>query len=146
VRTLKRFDDRGQSLAEFALSIPLLFAVIYGVCDFGRALYTYDLVTGAARIGSRYAIVHGSSCSLSGCPASAATIQSYVQSKVSGVDSSQLTVSTTWSKGANSGCTDALYQGPQCIVKVTVSYPFQFLLSFNRTLTLTSSSQMVISQ
>lgn len=128
------------------MAVPLLFAAVYGVCDFGRALYTYDLVASAARIGSRYAIVHGSACTLSGCPASSATIQSYVQSKVTGVNASQLSVSATWSKGTNTGCTDALYQGPQCIVTVTVTYPFQFLLSFNRTLTMTSSSQMVISQ
>jgi hypothetical protein len=118
--------------------------VIFGICNFGLALYTYDLVTSAAQIGGRYAIVHGSSCTLSGCPASAAAIQTYVLSKVSGVNKSQLTVTTTWSTA--SGCTDSNFQGPQCIVNVKVQYPFQFFLSFNRTLNMTSTSQMVISQ
>ncbi len=140
----RRERERGQAIVEFALAATVALTVIFGVVDFGRALYTYDLVTGAARVGTRYAIVHGSSCTLAGCPASAAAIQTYVLSKVTGVTSSQLSVTTTWSTAP--GCTDSAHQGPQCIVKVQVSYPFKFVLSFNRTLTMTSTSQMVISQ
>ncbi len=124
--------------------MPVLFCLIYGICDFGRAMYTFDLVGSAARTGSRYAIVHGSSCTLSICPASAAAIQTYVRSKLTNVTASQVTVTTTWATAP--GCTTSPYQGPQCIVKVAVSYPFQFLLSFNKTMTMTSTSQMVISQ
>jgi Flp pilus assembly protein TadG len=136
--------ERGQTLVEFALAVTVMFAVLFGICDFGRALYTYDLVTSAARIGSRYAIVHGSSCALSGCPATSAAIQTYVLSKVTGVNASTFAVTTTWATAP--GCTDSNHQGPLCIVNVTVTYPFKFLLSFKRTLTMTSTSQMVISQ
>jgi len=136
--------ERGQALLEFALAATVLFAVTYGIIDFGRALYAYDVVTSAARIGSRYAIVHGSGCTLSICPASSAAIQTYVLTKISGVSQSQFSVTATWSTAP--GCSDPNFQGPQCIVKVQVSYPFQFLLAFNRTLTMTSTSQMVISQ
>jgi len=124
--------------------MPVVFCLIYGICDFGRAMYTFDLVGTAARIGSRYAIVHGSSCTLAICPVSAAAIQTYVRSKLTGVTPNLVTVTTVWSTAP--GCTNTAFQGPQCNVKVTVSYPFQFLLSFNRTLTMTSASQMVISQ
>jgi Flp pilus assembly protein TadG len=145
VKALRKFrDDGGQALVEFGLSVPIFLAVVYGICDFGRALYTYDLVTSAARLGSRYAIVHGSSCTAPGCTANVATIQSYVQSKVTGVNSAYLTVATTWSTAP--GCTDPARQGPQCIVNVTVSYPFAFYLVLNAPITMTSSSQMVISQ
>jgi Flp pilus assembly protein TadG len=136
--------DGGQALLEFGLSVPVFLAVVYGICDFGRALYTYDLVTSAARVGSRYAIVHGSSCAIAGCPVSAAAIQTYVQSKVNGVNASQLSVATTWSTAP--GCTDPAFKGPQCRVTVTVSYPFAFYLALNQTIPMTSSSQMVISQ
>jgi Flp pilus assembly protein TadG len=34
-------DQKGQSLTEFALLMPLLFLLICGVIDFGRVLYTY---------------------------------------------------------------------------------------------------------
>ncbi len=143
-RNRKRNGERGQAMVEFALSVPVFFAVVYGICDFGRALFTYDLVTSAARIGSRYAIVHGSACTLSSCPATSATIQTYVRSQVNGINTSQLTVTAAWSKGT--GCTDTAFKGPQCIVNVTVSYPFQFVLALQESLTMTSSSQMVISQ
>ncbi len=139
-----RSRSRGQAVVEFALSIGIAFTLIFGIIDFGRALYTYDLVTSAARIGSRYAIVHGSSCTLAACPASSAAIQTYVQSKVTGVNTSQLSVVTTWATAT--GCTDANHQGPLCIVKVTVTYPFQFVILYHTTLTMTSTSQMVISQ
>jgi Flp pilus assembly protein TadG len=142
--TQKRHHQRGQSVIEFAFAMPALFCLIYGICDFGRAMYTFDLVGSASRIGSRYAIVHGSSCTLPACPVSAAAIQTYVRSKLTGVTTNQVTVTTTWSTAP--GCTNSSFQGPQCVVRVAVSYPFQFLLSFDRTLTMTSSSQMVISQ
>lgn len=34
-------DQKGQSLTEFALLLPLLLLLICGIIDFGRILYTY---------------------------------------------------------------------------------------------------------
>lgn len=34
-------DQKGQSLTEFALLVPLLLLLICGIIDFGRILYTY---------------------------------------------------------------------------------------------------------
>jgi Flp pilus assembly protein TadG len=138
-----RESERGQALVEFALAIPVVFAVIFGIIDFGRALYTYDLVTSAARMGSRYAMVHGPGCTGTNCPASSAQIQTYVRSIVSGVTATQVSVTATWP--AATGCASSA-PAAQCPVLVTVSYPFQFVLSFNRTITMTSASQMIISR
>jgi len=139
----RRFE-RGQGVVEFALASTVLFVVIFGIIDFGRAFYTFDLITSAARIGSRYAIVHGSSCTLAICPVSSAAIQTYVQSQVTGINTSELTVSASWSTAP--GCTDTNHQGPLCLVTVTASYPFKFVLAFNKTITMSASSQMTISQ
>jgi len=49
---------RGQSLTEFALILPVLLLVIFGVLDFGRAIYAYNAVSNAAREGGRTAIVN----------------------------------------------------------------------------------------
>jgi Flp pilus assembly protein TadG len=142
MRTGRHEGERGQALVEFAMTIPIVLAVMFGIVDFGRALYTYDLVTSAARVGSRYASVHGSGCSPApSCTASSATIQAYVRSTVNGINSSVLTVTTTWP--AATGCAGGS-PTPQCPVKVTVSYPFQFLLSFNLTVTITNASQVII--
>lgn len=36
-----RRDERGQSIVEFALIVPLLILMLVGVFDIGRMLYTY---------------------------------------------------------------------------------------------------------
>jgi Flp pilus assembly protein TadG len=52
-----RRQTRGQSLAEFAIVLPLLLLLFMGVVDFGRAIYAYNTVSNAARDGARKAIV-----------------------------------------------------------------------------------------
>jgi len=49
--------SRGQGLVEFALVLPVLLLVLFGVIDLGRAVYAYSTITNAARTGSRVAIV-----------------------------------------------------------------------------------------
>jgi Flp pilus assembly protein TadG len=48
---------RGQGLVEFALVIPILLLVIFGIIDFGRAVYAYSTIGNAARTAGRVAIV-----------------------------------------------------------------------------------------
>lgn len=48
----------GQSLAEFALLLPVLLLVLMGLFDFGRAVFAYNSVSEAARNGARVAIVN----------------------------------------------------------------------------------------
>jgi hypothetical protein len=48
----------GQSLVEFALIFPLLFFLITGFLDLGRAIFYYSSLTNAVREATRYAIVH----------------------------------------------------------------------------------------
>ncbi|HEY0602589.1 MAG TPA: TadE family protein [Herpetosiphonaceae bacterium] len=44
---------RGQSLVEFALVLPLLVLLLYGLAEFGFLLYAHVQVTNAAREGAR---------------------------------------------------------------------------------------------
>lgn len=48
---------RGQALAEFALVLPVLFLLIAGIIEFGRAWNIKQAVTDAAREGARYTVV-----------------------------------------------------------------------------------------
>jgi hypothetical protein len=41
--------DKGQSLVEFALVVPLLLILVFGIAEFGRAWMTQNILTGAAR-------------------------------------------------------------------------------------------------
>jgi len=56
-----RVRQRGQSLAEFALVAPLLFALVFGVYDFGRGMSANVTVTNSAREGARYLATHATS-------------------------------------------------------------------------------------
>ena len=49
----------GQALTEFALILPALLLVTMGTFDFGRALFTYSMVSNGLRNGLRNAQVLG---------------------------------------------------------------------------------------
>jgi Flp pilus assembly protein TadG len=47
--------DRGATAVEFALLLPLLLLIVFGIVDFGRALNAQITLTQAAREGARLA-------------------------------------------------------------------------------------------
>ena len=48
---------RGNAMLEAALATPMLFLLLSGVIDFGRAFYFTDIAAGAARAGTQYGII-----------------------------------------------------------------------------------------
>jgi hypothetical protein len=52
--------QRGQSLVEFALLMPIMLLLITGLFDVARAVWEENTLAYAAREGTRFAIVHGS--------------------------------------------------------------------------------------
>ena len=143
---MKGAGERGNALVEFAVASSATLMLMLGIVDCGRALYTYHLVADAARSGTRYAMVRGSSCAVAGCPATADAIQTYVRGLAPGIDPNALTVTTAWS--AAPGCADPANQGPGCLVAVQVSYPFRVLVPVlpNFAMTMSSTSTMAIAQ
>jgi len=51
--------DSGQTLVEFALVLPLLLLLLFGIVEFGRIFHAKLVVTSAAREGARKAVVGG---------------------------------------------------------------------------------------
>jgi Flp pilus assembly protein TadG len=49
--------ERGQSLLETAMTLPLLLLVSVGIFEFGRAYQTWQVLTNAAREGARVAVL-----------------------------------------------------------------------------------------
>jgi len=144
---------------EMALASTVFLAMLIGVFEMMLALSTFNYVTDAARQGTRYAMVRGStSCTntpnLSNCNATAAEIKTYVQGiSYPGIKSSNLTVTASWLSASSTYPTSWSSCGGTCnapgnLVKVVASYPFTFSVPFvpKATLTMTSTSQMVISQ
>jgi Flp pilus assembly protein TadG len=50
-------DSRGQTLAEFAMILPVFLLVLVGLFDAGRLVFAYHTANNAAREGGRQAIV-----------------------------------------------------------------------------------------
>lgn len=52
VRNWRR-TEAGQSLVEFSLVLPIFLVLVFSLVDFGRAFYTWMIITNAAREGAR---------------------------------------------------------------------------------------------
>jgi Flp pilus assembly protein TadG len=130
-----RRAERGAETVEFALSLVLVLMLLYGTMEFGRFVYSYNVLASATREATRYAVVHGSK---SGAPATAADVAAQVKHWAVGLDPSALTVTTTWTPGNSPGST----------VQVQTQYrltPVATLL-LRSPITVGSRSQMMISQ
>ena len=156
-----REGQTGSAVVEIALASVVLMGMILGMFQMFLAFYTYHYISEAAREGSRYAMVRGStSCTntpnLANCNATAAEVQSYVQGLgFPGIDATNaMTVSVSWltvSTGQPatwSACSSGTCNAPGNLVKVQVRYAFLLALPFftSNTLNLASTSQMAIAQ
>src|SRR5256884_2802333 len=68
----------GQSMVEFAVLAPVFFLLLLGTIDLGRAVYTYNAISNAAREGARAAVPYDSPL-----PTTASVVAA-VQSKLGG--------------------------------------------------------------
>ncbi len=96
-------NKNGAALVELAIILPLLLLIVFGIFEFGRAMFITNTLNNAAREGARRAAV---------MPAPI-NIDAYVTSCIP-FDKTGLTITT------NSTTT-----GPTPLVKVTVTLPFR---------------------
>lgn len=104
-------DERGQTMVEFALVIPILCVVLFGVIQFGILYKDYVTLTDAARVGARQAAVSRHA----GDPVG--VVVTKVQSSAAGLDPAKLAVTvaaTGWEHGED--------------VTVTATYPYEINL------------------
>src|ERR1043165_4241703 len=50
--------ERGTTLVEFSIGAFVFLTAMFGVIEFGRALWTHNALADAARRGARYAVNH----------------------------------------------------------------------------------------
>ena len=147
--TIRRFcrAECGETLIEFAISAVITLSLLFAVMDLSRALYTYHFVSFAAEQGARFAEVHGSGwtsiCSSStgttysaplGCTASKSDIQAYVQSLTPpAITKANVTVNPQWlgkDINGNSSICSTTKNKAGCLVQVSVSYQFSYMVPF----------------
>lgn len=49
---------KGQSILEFAFTLPFLLLLLVGIFDLGRATFYYSSITNSAREGARFGIIN----------------------------------------------------------------------------------------
>jgi Flp pilus assembly protein TadG len=103
-------SERGQSLTEFALVLPLLMLVLFGIIQFGITFNNYISLTDAVRSGARKA---ATSRSLSDPPGATIAQVRKAASDLKPADL-QVTVESTWV--------------PLEDVRVSASYPYKINL------------------
>jgi Flp pilus assembly protein TadG len=142
-------SERGTAIVEFALIAPLLFFLVFGIIEFGRALNYYNDLTQLAGQGARAAIVSRNPDSTAvgtanaNCAANNQTIQCQI-AKTFPTDN-QLKTGMSACLGTlntSTGVIAAPTTAPSIGAPITLrtKYPFHFLTSlFGATITLTST-------
>ena len=108
-KTLIR-DQRGQSVAEFALVLPLLMLILLAILQFGVIFRDYLATTDAVRAGARKGAVSRNDSTPQ------TTCETAVKNAANDLDLAQFTVSctSTWNPGED--------------VTVTATYPYEISL------------------
>ncbi len=126
--------DRGAAAVEFALLLPVLLLIVFGIIDFGRALNAQISLTQAAREGARLAALGQS----------AGAVTSRTQTAAIGLTGVSATIVSACQPNA----------GATADAKVQASYTFSFITpvgaiaaliggsKFGSTMTLTASGVM----
>lgn len=147
--------QRGGALVEFAIIAPVLFMFLMGSFEFGFLIYEYHATNYAAKSAARWGSVRGANCSDASCPATSATIKTFVTSSVPGLQtkSSLFKVTTAWASpvpanypGSSTVTCSSAAQAQGCLITVTVQNPVTVhipLLHINP-ITLTSTSTAVV--
>jgi Flp pilus assembly protein TadG len=105
-RKIQIGSERGQSLVEFALALPILVLLLFAVIQFGVAFNNYVTLTDATRAGARKAAVGRR------LPNPQSSTITAVRNSATDLKQGDLnvTVSSTWEPGAD--------------VAVTATYPY----------------------
>lgn len=97
--------DSGAAAVEFAIMLPLLLLIVFGIIDFGRALNAQVTITQAAREGARLTALNQPN------------VTSRTQAAATGLSGVGVTII--------SSCTPPT--GPTANADVKVTYTFQFI-------------------
>jgi Flp pilus assembly protein TadG len=91
-------DESGQSMVEFALIVPVLCMILFGIIQFGILYNNYLMLADAARVGARKAAVSRQAAN------PVALADAAVRSSASNLDQAKLGVfitATAWAPGAD---------------------------------------------
>jgi Flp pilus assembly protein TadG len=110
-------SESGASAVEFALLLPVLMLILFGIIEFGLALYQQAILTNASREGARLGIVQSSP------PIALAAVDTRIDTYLTAAGITPGTVSRTIT-----GVPGSVTGVP---VIVTLNRPYPFFVSLN---------------
>jgi Flp pilus assembly protein TadG len=130
-RIPRRFrNQRGGTVLEMAIAGPLFFILMFGITEFGRAVWLYSTLSHASREAARFAIVRGAE---SGRAVSETDVETFVQNRAPGLQDADVT--TTWEPNNLAGS----------VVEVQVQTTFEPVVGIIPSIPMSSTSRLVIS-
>ena len=134
-KRLLRRGEKGQSLAEFVLVLPIFLILVFAIIDFGLGFHAWLTVTNSAREGARLGAVRApasGACDYTFPPGfKADNISCRVYQTASSLDKSKLTVSSTGAQGT-----------PGTSVVVQVDYDYDLITPLDNMLGLISGGKL----
>ncbi len=127
-----RIRNRGQELVEFAIVLPLLLIIVFGVLDLGRLFHALITITNAAREGARYGMIFPDDIT-------GITFVTRREAQSSGIILGPAVSTVSVSRPAG--------YGEMLPVRVTVTYHFQLLITGflpNQSITLVRYAEMMV--
>ncbi len=120
--------DSGETMVEFAISLPLFLLLILGAMDFASLFYTQLTLQNAVRQAGRYAITgqcvtnSSGACKLSRYNSIVQTLQIASNGLLNSSNGSDISITCTPNGG---GCPNQA-GGPGDIITITVTYTYSF--------------------
>lgn len=108
-------NNRGQSMVEFAIVLPILLLILLGIMEFGILFSNQLILESASREGTRYAVLG----------ATDGEVITYIEDLTSNLDDSRLSINISPSQGARS-------KGNPLTVTLTYQYQFLYALFGDR--------------
>ena len=134
---MKHRNEKGSAVVETALVVPILLLLVFGIADFGIALYRQEVLTNATREGARAGVILAVPAVT--CDQVKTVVTNYLQS--AGWNQSLATVN------ASGGCAPPVPSFGSNLT-VTATYPHTFIVlsgflsSLPASITLTSQTVM----
>ena len=112
---MRQQNERGAVAAEFALLLPVLLTILFGIIEFGMIMYGREVVTNASREGARAGIIQRTPPLTAGEITTVAT--NYLTG--TGINPAQVTIAVPASGG-----------GTGTPVTVTATYNYPWLIPY----------------
>jgi Flp pilus assembly protein TadG len=129
-RRRREGSESAQSLVEFALVLPMFLLLLFALVDFGRAFFTWQVVTNASREGARAGAVQSTSSQID-AKVYGSFCEAYPDASTCALDPTRLTITKSGVQGA---------RGSQ--VTVALSYNFDYVTPVGSILSLITGGSL----